>query len=170
MILLGTCALLLPALRFGHGALVGWLLLLGGLVELFAASARHTQARDAAMIAGGITTLAGILFLIDPLIGLYPVSNVVIIWLVARAAVLLTGASKTRGQLRFWAMFSGIADLLLGLILLLGLPLAAFVISLFGPTEEMVASFAYVFAASFLVTGIALLALAAAERRGFRSI
>jgi uncharacterized membrane protein HdeD (DUF308 family) len=168
MILLGAGALLLPAIRFAQGAAIGWLLLLGGLVELLAGRARHARARDAAMIAGAITTLAGFLFLINPLLGVYPASYVVIGWLLARAAVLLNAAMKANGGTRFWAAFSGIADLLLGLILLLGLPLAAVVLSLFGPTEEMVASFAYVFAASFLVTGVALLALALTERRAIR--
>ena len=57
-----------------------------------------------------------------------------------------------------WIAISGLADLLLAIILIVGLPLAALVNGLFGPTPEIVsAHFAWIFAASFLVTGISLI-------------
>jgi hypothetical protein len=78
--------------------------------------------------------------------------------------ILVRTALSANGRLRFWAMFGGVADILLGLIVLIGIPVAALAHSLFGATEELVASFAVILAVSFLVTGLALLALATARR------
>jgi hypothetical protein len=46
----------------------------------------------------------------------------------------------------------------------IGLSVATIVISLFGPTQPLVASFAWVLAASFIVNGLMLLEVASCER------
>ncbi len=51
-------------------------------------------------------------------------------------------------------------DFLLAVLLIAGLSISTLVISLFGPTRELVASFAWVLAASFVVNGLMLLEVA----------
>ena len=54
-------------------------------------------------------------------------------------------------------------DLLLGVLLLAGLSIAAVVVSLFGPTPNLIASFAWILAASFVTTGLMLIEIASCE-------
>jgi hypothetical protein len=51
-------------------------------------------------------------------------------------------------------------DFLLGVLLIAGLSISTLVVSIFGPTPELVASFAWVLAASFVVNGMLLLEVA----------
>ena len=156
-ILLGLGAALLPVARGLPGsALVGWLLLMGGVIELGAAAARR-EARSPAAVAAAATCIAGILFVLNPFAPLLPVAYVVTAWLLTRGAILLLVRAQSSGVRRLWAGFNAAADLLLGTILLIGLPIAAFTMTMFGPTSEVVASFGIVLAASFLVTGMALI-------------
>lgn len=57
-------------------------------------------------------------------------------------------------------------DIALGLLLAAGLSIATIVISLFGPTEPLVASFAWFLAASFVANGLLLLEVSSCERNG----
>ena len=50
------------------------------------------------------------------------------------------------------------------IFLILGLHIATFVIALFGDTPPLIASFAWVLALSFVVTGTLLLEVASCER------
>ena len=59
---------------------------------------------------------------------------------------------------------SAATDVALGLLLLVGLSIATLIVTLFGPTTEMVASFAWILAISFVVTGGLLLEIASCER------
>jgi hypothetical protein len=54
-------------------------------------------------------------------------------------------------------------DFLLAMLLITGLSIATIVISLFGPTQPLIASFSWVLAASFFVTGSLLLEVASCE-------
>jgi hypothetical protein len=55
-------------------------------------------------------------------------------------------------------------DLLLGIVMIAGLSIAAVVVSIFGPTPQLIASFSWVLAASFVVNGLMLLEVASCER------
>lgn len=139
---------------------------MAGCFELGAGAARGPgEFRTVARLAGCLTTLAGLLFVLNPFAGFSPLSYVVMGWLFLRGAILLGAGVRFRGPLQGWAIASGLADILLGLTIILGLPLAALVVSLFGPTREIVASFAFILAASFLVTGLSLLAAAGVDRQ-----
>jgi hypothetical protein len=65
---------------------------------------------------------------------------------------------------RAWTGISAGMDLLLAILLVAGLSIAAVVVSIFGPTPPLIASFAWVLAASFVVTGVLLLEVASCER------
>jgi hypothetical protein len=57
-------------------------------------------------------------------------------------------------------------DFLLAVVLVAGLSISAIVVSIFGPTPPLVASFAWVIAASFVVNGLLLLEVASCAKEG----
>ena len=67
--------------------------------------------------------------------------------------------------MRTWTGLSAGMDFLLALLLIAGLSVSTLVVSVFGPTPELVASFAWVLAASFVVNGLLLLEVASCEAR-----
>ena len=67
---------------------------------------------------------------------------------------------------RRWTAIAAATDLTLSIILILGLPLASIIVALFGTTSDLVASFSWVLAISFLATGAMLLQIASCEREG----
>ena len=163
IILLAMGSALLPLERGLPGRLVvGYLLLGAGIVELLAAMARRIH-KPSAAIAGAATALAGVRLVLDPEAGFFPVLNMVILWLVVRAAALAFAASRCRPPLRNWFAVAAATDFLLAVLLLAGLPIALIVAGLFGPTGEITATFAWVLALSFIATGSLLIAAAPAE-------
>lgn len=167
-LLLAAVAITLPVLETApRGGVVGWLLLLAGGAEVVFGSLRASNGvRRAVMIAGLLTALAGLIFVARPFADLFPVANVVMAWLLLRGVFLLVMAFR-QDESRFgvWLALSGAADFLLGATLVVGLPIAALVVGLLGPTPEIIASFSLILAASFLATAIGQIGLALAERR-----
>jgi uncharacterized membrane protein HdeD (DUF308 family) len=164
IILLGVGAAALPFLdRVAGNRVVGSLLLAAGLVEMFAAVLRD-QTRILALVAGAVTTLAGILFLMNPVNHFVPTLSIVTAWLLVRAVILAITTLRAHGSVRRWIAISAATDLALGLLLLVGLSIATLIVTLFGPTPYMVASFAWIFALSFFITGGLLLEIASCER------
>ena len=80
-----------------------------------------------------------------------------------RSIVLAAAAAETRGSVRTWTALSAGMDFLLAVLLITGLSISTIVISIFGPTRELVAAFAWVLAASFVVNGLLLLEVASCE-------
>ena len=141
---------------------MGWLLLAAGAIELAAALARRIH-RPTASIAGAATVLAGLRLILDPRAGFFPVLNLVILWLVVRAAALAFAAMRCRGSLQSWFLVAAATDFLLAVLLLSGMPIALVVWGLFGRTSEIIGTFAWVLAISFVATGATLIAVAPAE-------
>jgi hypothetical protein len=81
-------------------------------------------------------------------------------WLLLRSLILIAGSHESSGSVRMWTALSAGMDFLLALLLAAGLSISTIIISLFGPTPELVASFAWVLAASFVVSGVLLLEVA----------
>ena len=164
IILLSAGSALLPVLDRSAGTrVVGGLLLVAGLVEILAGSLRR-ETRLLAMAAGGVTTLAGLMFLLNPVAHFLPLITIVTGWLLLRSVVLFIASRRVAGSVRTWITLSAATDFLLGVILLAGLSIATLVVMLFGPTPGLVASFAWVLALSFVVTGTLLLEVASCER------
>lgn len=163
IILLAFGAALLPLERHLEGRLVvGWLLVAAGVIELGAAQARRIH-RPSASIAGAATVFAGLRLVLDPRAGFFPVLNLVILWLVVRTAALAFAASRCRGSLQNWFVLAAATDFLLAVLLLSGMPIALVVWGLFGRTSEIIATFAWVLAISFVATGATLIGVAPAE-------
>lgn len=163
-ILLGVGAALLPAGKSISSDMIGGLLIAAGLIEVVAGSLRR-EARQLAMGAGFVTTLAGLLFIINPTTHFFPMVTPIIAWLLVRSVILGVALRYTDGSVRTWTGISAGTDLLLGLLLMAGLSIATLVISLFGPTAPLVASFAWFLAASFIANGLLLLEVSGCERQ-----
>lgn len=163
IMLLGVGAALLPAGKSISSDMIGALLIAAGLIETVAGSLRR-EARPYAMAAGAVTALAGLLFLVNPETHFFPTVTLVIAWLVIRSVILVAASRESKGSVRTWTALSAGMDFLLAILLIAGLSISTIVISIFGPTAELVASFAWVLAASFVVNGLLLLEVASCER------
>jgi uncharacterized membrane protein HdeD (DUF308 family) len=163
IILLGAGAAFLPAGKTISSDMIGGLLIAAGLIETVAGSMRR-EARPFAMAAGIVTALAGLLFIVDPETHFFPRVVPIIGWLLLRSLILVGALTETEGSVRRWTAMSAGLDFMLGVLLIAGLSIATIVISIFGPTRELIATFAWVLAASFVVNGLMLLEVASCER------
>ena len=164
IIVLGAGAAALPFIDRVTGVrVIGALLLAAGIVEMLAATLRD-QTKVLAMLAGAVTTLAGALFLLNPVTKFLPIITIVTAWLIIRSLILAVTTLRAHGSVRRWIAISAATDFALGLLLLVGLSISTLLVTLFGPTPEMVASFAWILALSFAVTGMLLLEIASCER------
>ena len=164
VILLSAGAILLPAGKRISSDMIGALLIAAGLIELVAGSLRR-EVRPFAMAAGGATTLAGLVFVLNHESHFFPTVLLVIAWLLVRSAILAVASLEAAGSVRIWTALSAGMDFLLGVLLIAGLSITTIVISLFGPTPWLIASFAWVVGASFVVNGLLLLEVASCERQ-----
>jgi hypothetical protein len=163
IIALGACAALMPAGKTIPSDLIGALMIAAGLIETVAGSLRR-DVRVYAMAAGGATALAGLLFVLNPETHFFPTVVPIIGWLIVRSLILAYASTHLSGSVRTWMGLSAGMDFLLAVLLIAGLSIATIIVSLFGPTEPMVASFSWILAASFVVTGLLLLEVASCER------
>lgn len=159
IILIGVAAAFLPAGKTISSDMIGGLLIAAGLIEIVGGSLRYGT-RLYIMAAGVVTALAGLLFVLNPETHLFPRVWPVIGWLLIRSLILAAATAETGGTVRLWTAFSAGMDFLLALLLITGLSISTIVVSLFGPTRELIASFAWVLAASFAVNGLMLLQVA----------
>jgi uncharacterized membrane protein HdeD (DUF308 family) len=143
--------------------MIGAVLIAAGLIETIAGSLR-SDVRSMAMAAGVVTAVAGLLFILNPETHLFPIVWPIVGWLAIRAALLGYAASHVGGSVRTWMGLSAGMDLLLAVLLIAGLSVSTIIVSIFGPTPELVASFAWILAASFVVNGLMLLEVASCER------
>ena len=163
MIVLSAGAALLPVEKGISTAVIGALLLISGVIEVGAGSLRR-DTRDLAMLAGGVTILAGLLFLLNQESRFFPIVNIVIGWLALRSIILAVKSRRVKDSVRTWTSIAAATDFVLALVLLVGLSLSSVVVLLFGPTPAVVASFAWIVALSFVATGLLLLEVASCER------
>lgn len=164
IILLGAAAALLPIADRVSGSLtIGALLVIAGIVELLAGSLRR-QVKNFAMAAGAITALTGLIFIINPTPRFTPIVTLIVGWLLMRSLILAFAGGRSIGSVRSWMALSAGMDFLLAMLLITGLSIATIIINLFGPTAPLIASFSWILAASFVVTGTLLLEVASCER------
>ncbi|MEO7602477.1 MAG: hypothetical protein ABIS39_04330, partial [Sphingomicrobium sp.] len=159
IIALGVLSALLPAASGLPSSTVGLLLVVAGIIEIFAGTLRKVV-HVFAISAGVVTVLAGLLFLFNPSTHFLPTVWPIIGWLIVRGFILLWKSRRTGGTVRLWTRLSAGMDLLLAVLLVAGLSIATLIIGIFGPTQPLIASFSWVLAASFVVTGNLLLEVA----------
>lgn len=164
IILLSAGAALLPAGKSISSDMIGGLMVAAGLIETVAGALRR-EARTLAVAAGIVTAFAGFMFILNPTTHFFPIVTPIIAWLFVRGFILAISIARTDGSVRTWTAISAGVDLALGLLLMAGLSITTIVISLFGPTEPLVASFAWFLAVSFVANGLLLLEVASCERQ-----
>jgi len=155
-------ALLPMASHIRANTIIGILLAVAGAIELAAVFARRGH-HLTSVIAAGASVLAGLRLLADPHANFLTILNFVILWLVVRSAALLVSSRHSPRPLCTWVYLAAAVDLGLAILLLAGLPVAVLIYGLFGTTDEIVATFAWVFAASFIAAGWLLIAAAPLE-------
>ena len=165
VMLLGAGAALLPADKGISSDVMGALLVAAGLIEVIAGSLRR-DVRPYEMTAGAVTAIAGMLFVINPETQFFPTVWPIVGWLLIRSCILAYASTHTKGSVRMWTALAAGTDFLLAVLLIAGLSLAAVVVSLFGPTPPLIASFSWILAASFVATGLLLLEVASCEQEG----
>ena len=116
------------------------------------------------MAAGGVTAFAGLLFTLNPETHFFPTVVPIIAWLLIRSAILAYASTHLKGSVRTWMGLSAGLDFVLAALLVAGLSITTIVVSIFGPTPQLIASFAWILAASFVVNGLLLLEVASCER------
>jgi uncharacterized membrane protein HdeD (DUF308 family) len=164
IILLSAGAAFLPAGKTISSDMIGGLLIAAGAIETIAGTMRRS-ARPFAMAAGIVTAAAGLLFVLNPETHFFPIVWPIIGWLLLRGLILGAEVVETDGAVRRWTLLSAAVDFLLAELLITGLSVSTIVVSVFGPTRELVASFAWILAASFIVNGLMLLEVAGCERQ-----
>lgn len=164
ILLLSAGSALLPLYGDTHSSvIIGTLLVLAGFAELVAGRLRH-RARRLSMLAGALTILAGVLFATESATHFLSTLTIIAGWLFVRSLVLMLAARVETGSVRTWTGIAALTDLVLALILAVGLSIATLIVSLFGATPPMIASFAWVLAASFIATAMFLLEIASCAR------
>jgi uncharacterized membrane protein HdeD (DUF308 family) len=165
VLVLSAGAAILPWVRPDHGAaIIGTLLVAAGIAEIFAGVFRR-ETRKLAMLAGAVTSIAGLLFATDPATKFLPTLIIIMGWLFVRSLILASAALLEHGSVRFWSVLSAATDFILALFLAVGISIATLIVSLFGPTPPLVATFAWILALSFVATGTLLLEVASCARR-----
>lgn len=164
LILLLACgsALVPMASHLPARLVIGVLLAAAGSIELVAVLARPMHHLTAG-IAALASLLAGLRLLLDPAVNFITILNFVILWLVVRSAALFFSAIRSHRPLCTWVYLAAAVDFALAVLLLAGLPVAVLVYGLFGTTNEIVATFAWILAASFVAAGLLLIAAAPLE-------
>lgn len=127
LVLLGIAAVLLPAAAsLVATVFFGWLLLLSGIMGLISTiRARRAPGFAWSLLSAILGIGAGGLLLLWPIAGTFSLTAVLIAFLIAEGVISLFYALEHRkgdsGRWG-WMLASGIVDIILGLILLAGLP------------------------------------------------
>jgi len=127
LIILGTMAVLVPAVASVAATIVfGWILLLSGVVGLVATfRAKGSPGFAWSLISAILGIAAGLILLSMPVQGALSLTAVLIAFLLVEgvATVLFALEHRKGSSGRWsWVLTSGIVDLVLGFILLAGLP------------------------------------------------
>jgi uncharacterized membrane protein HdeD (DUF308 family) len=127
LVILGLLALLAPVIAsVAATVFFGWLLLVSGIVGFVTTlRARHAPGFWWSLVSALIGLVAGILLIGWPLLGTLSLTAVLIAFLFAEGAVTIMYALEHRNALSGrwgWMLASGIIDVGLGVLLLIGLP------------------------------------------------
>jgi uncharacterized membrane protein HdeD (DUF308 family) len=127
LVVLGILALLAPVIAsVAATVFFGWLLLLSGIMGLVATfRARQAPGFGWSLLSAVIGIVAGVLLIGWPLLGTLSLTAVLIAFLFAEGIVTIMYALEHRTALSGrwgWLLASGIVDVGLGVLLLMGLP------------------------------------------------
>jgi uncharacterized membrane protein HdeD (DUF308 family) len=164
IIVLGGIAALSPALNHASATTVlGLLLATAGLLEIIAGKLRR-ETRFLAMLAGLATIVAGAMLISNRSSGILPNVTVITGWLVTRSVILVLTWRLAHGSMRKFLGIAAATDFMLGAALFVGVSVATLAVTIFGPSPQLLASYGFVLALSFVATGGLLLEAAGCER------
>ncbi|WP_102959525.1 HdeD family acid-resistance protein [Mangrovicella endophytica] len=158
MIVMGILAILVPfAATLASTLFFGWLLLIGGVLGTIGAiRARGRQGFWSNLLLAVLVAVLGLVIIVDPLAGSVTLTWMLALYFLLSGLINITAAQALRTSTRrFWLLvLSGVLDLVLAGILILGLPgTAIWAVGLF-------------IGISLLSSGIALLMAALDARKG----
>jgi uncharacterized membrane protein HdeD (DUF308 family) len=127
LVLLGLASIILPQIASVTIAiLIGWLLLMSGVVGLVSTFAsRHAPGFALSLLSAAVGIVAGVVLLLWPLSGVVTLTLVLSAFLCVEGVVsVLYALEHRRGWSGRWGMllFSGVVDLLLAALIFAGLP------------------------------------------------
>jgi uncharacterized membrane protein HdeD (DUF308 family) len=130
LLILGIAAIILPQVAsVAIAILIGWLLLMSGIVGLWSSFAtRHAPGFGWSLLSAVAGIVAGIVLLAWPLSGVVTLTLVLSAFLCVEGVVSIFYALAHRRELSGrWGMllFSGVVDLVLAALILSGLPASA---------------------------------------------
>jgi uncharacterized membrane protein HdeD (DUF308 family) len=127
LLALGVLAVLTPFVAGVAATLfVGWLFLLAGVTGLvFTYKERMAPGFWWALLSSAVAVLAGLSLLFNPVVGLFSLTVVMIVYFLADGILTILLGIGYRGQAPdhwFWVVVSGVIDLILAAVLISGLP------------------------------------------------
>jgi uncharacterized membrane protein HdeD (DUF308 family) len=127
LVILGLAAIALPPLAGLATTLVlGWLFLLGGVVGLIATfGQKNAPGFWWALLSAAVSAAAGIILLWNPVAGVATLPYVLIAFFLIDGILIIVLAFEHRRELSGrweWMMLGGVMDLVLGAIIIAGLP------------------------------------------------
>ena len=120
IILLGMLCVLTPFLSgVAVNTLVAIMVAAAGLtMTVYAFKAGSFGKGLLQFLFGGISVLAGIFLLVQPIVGLYTMTAVLIAWFIVDGVFAIIAGIRGKGEPGWgWVIFSGIASLVLGILL-----------------------------------------------------
>jgi uncharacterized membrane protein HdeD (DUF308 family) len=125
----GLASIIVPAVASVATAIfIGWILLFAGVVMAVNAFSGHLSAGERALrlLTAVLTIVAGFYLLVAPLSGTLTLTFILAAWFLAIGALELVAAWRVRGDPGAGLMaLSGVASLVLGLLIALSLPSSA---------------------------------------------
>lgn len=127
LFLLGLAAILIPAVAtFAVALLIGWILLLSGVVGLISTfRMRGSPGFGWSLLSAVIGIAAGVILLMNPVSGAVSLTLILTVFLLFEGiASIMLALSHRHGFAARWAMllFSGVVDLILAAMIIAGLP------------------------------------------------
>jgi uncharacterized membrane protein HdeD (DUF308 family) len=127
LLMLGALAIVLPMFAtIAVTILIGWLFLISGVMGLIATfGARGAPGFWWSLTSGALATVAGLVLLLQPISGAISLTLVMIAFFIVEGVVTIMYALEHRRELMGrweWMLVSGVIDLILAAIILLGFP------------------------------------------------
>ena len=127
LVVLGFAAIALPLFAgLTTAILLGWVLLVAGLVGLVATIRTRGAGGFAwSLLSACVSLIAGVVLLINPVAGLVTLTYVLIVYFVADGVFSVAGALSHRRELAGrweWMLVSGLVDFVLAAVIISGMP------------------------------------------------
>jgi len=128
LIILGFLAILTPIVStFAITFILGWILLIVGIMQLiFAFTSKGWGSAALKIITGILALIIGILMLVNPIPGVLTLTLLLTAWLIVSGIFYIIGSFAVRPNKQWsWMLFSGIISLILGMLIWSQWPISA---------------------------------------------